>query len=83
MVEIVQTDWQESHEINVAIERLACLQCRVKVVLSSGELQPLASSGSEASLVAGAGQYDMDTPTDGVKCRPGSSLSRSNHGCTD
>ncbi|KAK3518574.1 hypothetical protein QTP70_004097 [Hemibagrus guttatus] len=47
------------------------------------ELQPIASSSSEASLTAGVGQYDVATPTDTAKCLPGSSLGHSNHGCTD
>lgn len=51
--------------------------------MTPGEVQPIASSSSEVSLASGAGQYDMDTPTDGMKCLPGSSLGHSNHGCTD
>ncbi|KAB5546716.1 hypothetical protein PHYPO_G00075190 [Pangasianodon hypophthalmus] len=53
------------------------------LLTEQSELQPIVSSSSEASLAAGAGQYDMDTPTDSVKCRPGSSLGHSNHGCAD
>ncbi|XP_060793747.1 RING finger protein 150 isoform X2 [Neoarius graeffei] len=53
------------------------------LLTEQSELQPIVSSGSEASLTAGVEEYDMDTPTDSTKCRLGSSLGHSNHGCAE
>ncbi len=47
-------------------------------ISSAGELQPIASSGSEMSLAMGAGHSDIDTPTDDPKCWSGPAHSCSN-----